>query len=198
MRQRVDVAHAGPGWITHGHLYGHRAFVVDMLEDGPGDRPTYHEVADRLRRSGLLRLHIVSPPGDAHLAYSLCQYLTGLVQGVTPTLAYRAGDYLDSDPLVYESVLVVRPGDDLVRLRLDRRAGSVSVHGWCGGETLRTVDDECEAPYGQYLVLPPSDVGEAKTWLSQQREGRWQLLPAHDFDTVEPAEMERHMGSAHG
>ena len=197
-RQRVDVAHVGPGWITHGHLYGHRSFIVEMLEDGPGDRPTYHEIADSLRRSGLLRLHIVSPQGDAHMAYSLCRYLTGIVQSVTPTLAYRAGDYLDCDPLVYESVLIVRPGDDLAHLKLDQRVGSVSVHGWPGGEALRAVDQDCEAPYGQYLVLPSSDVGEAKVWLAQQRESRWQLVPAYDFDTAEPAEVDQHMGIARG
>lgn len=190
-RRRVEVASVGPGFVADGHLFGSRAFVVEVTAGGgDAETPAYHELLDRLRRSGLSRLHVVVAPRCMLAAADLLHYLADNAP-VTPTMAFPPGEFPRTEALVYESVLSVRPGASWGAGDLDVRAGSVSVHYWPGEAVLRGLAEQCPSPYGRFLVLPREDVGAAKVWMASARDDQWQLLPAYDFEVTEPAEAEQ-------
>jgi hypothetical protein len=188
-RRRLDVAQHGPGFITHGHLYGHRAYVIELCSgEGDAGAPMYEEIVDAVRRSKLARVHVIAAVRGSAAAVDLIHYLNEKVV-VEATMSFHAGEHLTAEALVYESVLIVDPGDLFVAEDLDRRAGSISVSYWPGERVVRMLAAVCDAPFGKYFVLPPSDFGEAKVWLAQTGDAEWQLLPSHDFTRAENAEL---------
>lgn len=187
-RRRLNVLRAEPGFITHGHLYGAPAFLVDLAAGEGHDVYTYHEMADRARRSRAARVHITAAPLGSLDAVDLAHYLANHCQA-TVTIAFHAGEMLAADPLVYDSVLLVSPGVFYAADELDRRAGSVCVQHWPGERALQVLAEHCDSPFGLFLVLPPKDFGEAKVWLAQSMDARWHLLPAHDYTRLEDAEL---------
>ena len=188
-RRRVDIESAGPGFIPHGHLMGTRAFVIRMSAGEGAACPTVSELRAEVQRHKMTRVHIIAAPRGSQAGADLAHFLSAELEHVTATMSFHAGEFLTSEALVYESVLLVAPGDLFSSEDLDRRAGSVSVSYWPGSAVMEILSGTCDAPYGQFLVLPREDFGEAKVWLSTSDEPHWQLLPRHDYDQIEDAEL---------
>lgn len=186
---------AGPGYIEHGHLYGHRAFIF-RLDRVDGDREAVadtDELSARFAASRMGRVHIVSRLGHVPEAQALAQACLRHDRNAVVSLTFGAEDDApaDLDRLGYDIVVLARPGDHISAALVDVPSTSVSVHGWPGAATMALLADHCDAPNGYFVFVSGPEVGAAKVWMNETGDSVWQVMPYYSLDTMmEPSEVE--------
>lgn len=183
------------GYIQHGHLYGHRAFIIEIASRDDDLKDTLvmsmTDVARMIVQAKVNRVIMHAGPETIAETRDLSEYLGNALPRVDRVYAVTPGAALTwHDVQTYDTVLVLRRGDLYLPSELPQYIGSVSVQNWIGIDDLERVQEITQATQGYYIVLPREDLGNAKIWLSATGGGVWQLIPQYDLDADEPAETE--------
>jgi hypothetical protein len=178
----------GRGYIEHGHLYGQSATVV-TLSAGEGSRFTSKDIPV----SGLVYLFCSSGGtlGQRESDYACAVARRIRDQGAVVAACVRPGVDISDNRLCESSVVRVLPSDThrVFPGVPPARIGSVSVHGWQGAGVMRALQQT--SPYkGRHLILSPSEMGLAKSWLYEEEAMGWRIVPQHPLNELEPAEIE--------
>ncbi len=194
---QIRVRHAAKGFIEHGHLFGHHAFVVEP--DEAGLERSVDGLVDEILRSKMERVHIVVPRGGMHESSAVARGLGKADPTISVSMAFLPGETAMPDRYVYEGILVIPSNHVLASSELDCRAGSVHLGHWPGAPTLGVLTCACDAPYGYFLVLKREDIGHAKVWMQFSGDSHWQIIPYHPLNHMfEGAEIDQSLDARAG